>query len=91
MNITVMLFAVYNMDSFGWGKTRLVVSDEAKAEMSEKNNTSGQQAGSGSNDNNSAELPSQREKPAGRGYDEEAMVGMTVGRPGPARLPPPQP
>jgi chitin synthase len=36
LNITVMLFACYNMDSFGWGKTRLVVADEAKAEMSEK-------------------------------------------------------
>lgn len=89
MNITVMLFAVYNMDSFGWGKTRLVVSDEVKAEAeaeaekSENNNNNGNGRG----------LPVQREKPAGTGsgYDEEAMVGMTVGRPGAAHLAPTQP
>ncbi|KAM4066528.1 chitin synthase domain-containing protein [Hirsutella rhossiliensis] len=28
LNICVMLFAIWNMDSFGWGKTRLVVTDD---------------------------------------------------------------
>jgi chitin synthase len=83
MNITVMLFAVYNMDSFGWGKTRLVVSDEAKAEAEAEKSEN-------NNNGNGRGLPVQREKPAGTGsgYDEEAMVGMTVGRPGAAHLAP---
>lgn len=44
LNITVMLFACYNMDSFGWGKTRLVVSDETKTGMSEKSAAAQMQA-----------------------------------------------
>ena len=28
LNITVMIFAVWNMDSFGWGKTRKIVTDD---------------------------------------------------------------
>jgi chitin synthase len=36
LNITIMIFAVLNMDSFGWGKTRLVVSDEGRKALSEK-------------------------------------------------------
>jgi len=28
INISVLLYAVYNMDSFGWGKTRQVVTEE---------------------------------------------------------------
>jgi hypothetical protein len=34
INIAVLLFAVYNMDSFGWGKTRLVMAEEEKGSVS---------------------------------------------------------
>jgi chitin synthase len=36
LNITIMIFAVLNMDSFGWGKTRLVVADEDGTALSKK-------------------------------------------------------
>ena len=32
INIAVLVFAVHNMDSFGWGKTRQVVADNEPAE-----------------------------------------------------------
>lgn len=72
LNITVMLFACYNMDSFGWGKTRLVVADETKAEMSEKS---------------PAAPPPPPPLLQAPGRDEEASVGMmTVGTPGAAHV-----
>jgi chitin synthase len=30
INISVMFYAVWNMDSFGWGKTRRVMEDDDK-------------------------------------------------------------
>lgn len=73
LNIFVMLFAVRNMDSFGWGKTRLVVSDDVKEKLSEKT-TSDDSSG------NNQQQGVLTEKPAN--YDEEAA------RPGPTQLPP---
>jgi chitin synthase len=29
LNICVLVYALYNMDSFGWGKTRIVVTEES--------------------------------------------------------------
>ncbi|KAF4443181.1 hypothetical protein F53441_11490 [Fusarium austroafricanum] len=34
LNIAVMLYAVINMDNFGWGKTRKVVTDDSEEEKS---------------------------------------------------------
>jgi chitin synthase len=34
LNIAVMLYAVVNMDNFGWGKTRKVITDDSKEEKS---------------------------------------------------------
>lgn len=81
LNITVMVFAVFNMDSFGWGKTRLVVPDDVKDQMAGK--PSGGATPLQSDSSNSVPL---REKP--ERYDEEAMVGGTVGRPRTAQLSP---
>ncbi|KAM5353906.1 hypothetical protein ACJ41O_000556 [Fusarium nematophilum] len=36
LNIAVMVFAVFNMDSFGWGKTRKVVAETPGEEAQEK-------------------------------------------------------
>lgn len=88
LNIFVMLFAVRNMDSFGWGKTRLVIADDKKEETSEKT-TSDDSSG-----NNQQQQGVLSEKPAN--YDEEANVGLQqrhapqlppVGRPQPAHMP----
>ena len=73
LNIFVMLFAVRNMDSFGWGKTRLVVSDDVKEKLGEKT-TSDDSSG------NNQQEGVLTEKPAN--YDEEAA------RPGPPQPPP---
>ncbi|RBR07267.1 uncharacterized protein FIESC28_10766 [Fusarium coffeatum] len=36
LNIAVMIYAVINMDNFGWGKTRKVVTDDSEEEMSQQ-------------------------------------------------------
>jgi len=41
INIAVLLYAVWNMDSFGWGKTRKVISTDESSEGSESDNTLG--------------------------------------------------
>lgn len=56
INISVMLYAVWNMDSFGWGKTRLVIEDDA--DKGEK------QLGSSSNNNSASELEAAGQKTA---------------------------
>lgn len=47
LNIAVMVFAVFNMDSFGWGKTRKVIVDIPEEQLQEKQNN--RDTGSGSN------------------------------------------
>lgn len=88
LNILVMLFAVYNMDSFGWGKTRLVVKDDVKEKMGEKT-TSDDSSGT----NGQQQEGVLTEKP-NNNYDEEANVGvqhppqsLPVGRPQAAHVP----
>ena len=71
LNITVMLFAVYNMDSFGWGKTRQVIADDAVEEKSSPN--------AGNTDSNSDQRPGLAEKAPG--YDEEATQPAVVRKP----------
>lgn len=82
LNIFVMLFAVRNMDSFGWGKTRLVVADDVKDKMGEKT-TSDDSSGNGQQQGVLTEKPNN--------YDEEANVGIPqrpqVGRPQAAHVP----
>ncbi|CAI6095096.1 unnamed protein product [Clonostachys chloroleuca] len=48
LNIAVMIFAVINMDSFGWGKTRQVVADTTEEQL---------QGGSSSGDGGSSSTP----------------------------------
>ena len=80
LNITIMLFAVMNMDSFGWGKTRLVVADDVKEDVKEKpSQTPAHLLESGS----STSMTGGR---GGDRYDEEASVG--VSRPPAARVAP---
>ncbi|KAL2206238.1 hypothetical protein CC79DRAFT_1274180 [Sarocladium strictum] len=80
LNITVMVFAVFNMDSFGWGKTRKVIEDNeseknAGGSSDPENELSGEQP-RGTSDRIAGPAPA-----AGRGrgvlqkpehYDEEA-------------------
>lgn len=72
LNITIMLFAVANMDSFGWGKTRLVVPDDVKEDMKEKQPVAGVTPPSGSSTSVTRDGAD----------DEEASVG--IARPQPA-------
>ncbi|KAF4982656.1 hypothetical protein FZEAL_1763 [Fusarium zealandicum] len=37
LNICVMLFAVFNLDQFGWGKTRQVITETPQGNLGEKN------------------------------------------------------
>lgn len=68
LNIAVMVFAVINMDSFGWGKTRKIVTDTPEVAVLEKAST----------ENGSDGSVTLRED--GR-YDEEAMIGLPLQRP----------
>lgn len=84
LNLFVLVFSVYNMDSFGWGKTRVVVPDDAdkdKVAAADKNTTT-----SNNSESDSAGRQQQTEK-AVTG-DEEANVGMPAGvrRPAPAAV-----
>ncbi|KAI6762462.1 hypothetical protein HG530_008442 [Fusarium avenaceum] len=36
LNIAVMIYAVINMDNFGWGKTRKVVTDDSEEKLQQK-------------------------------------------------------
>ena len=46
INISVMFYAVWNMDSFGWGKTRQVIEDDKAADETD-GSASEAQSGSG--------------------------------------------
>jgi chitin synthase len=85
LNITVMVFAVFNMDSFGWGKTRKVIEDNeseknAGGSSDPENELSGEQP-RGTSDRIAGPAPA-----AGRGgvlqkpehYDEEATRDALV-------------
>lgn len=69
LNIAVMIFAVINMDSFGWGKTRKVILDTPEAQVEEKTKTGSNDGGSSTQVGSSAR------------YDEEAMVGFPINKP----------
>ncbi|KAF4454711.1 hypothetical protein F53441_2789 [Fusarium austroafricanum] len=48
LNIAVMVFAVFNMDSFGWGKTRKVIDETREDQIQEKQRV--EDSGDGSNE-----------------------------------------
>ena len=86
LNLIVLVFSVRNMDSFGWGKTRLVVPDDADGKVAEKASDSGQDSGTSA----SATQQGAMAEKNGRS-DEEASVGMPVRKPAAAHVPPPVP
>jgi len=71
LNLIVLVFSVWNMDSFGWGKTRMVVPDDSSSSNS-----------SGALEKTAAVGPweiganGRQTLAEGRGNDEEANVGM---------------
>jgi hypothetical protein len=67
VNIAVQLFSFYKMDSFGWGKTRLVVSDD------------GDDSGSESDRADTSASGGSRVTHMDRATDEEMGVGASQG------------
>ncbi|KAF4444127.1 chitin synthase [Fusarium acutatum] len=77
LNIAVMVFAVFNMDSFGWGKTRKVITETPEDQVQEKQRLEGS-----SSDSNSPQLNS------GSSQVDETAAGVTVRRPTVVYVPP---
>jgi chitin synthase len=77
LNIAVMVFAVFNMDSFGWGKTRKVVTETPKEQVQEKQAIEGN--GTGSNSSQGYHSSS---------VNEEVATGAAVRRPTVVYVPP---
>ncbi|KAG5773410.1 hypothetical protein H9Q72_000782 [Fusarium xylarioides] len=77
LNIAVMVFAVFNMDSFGWGKTRKVITETPEDQVQEKQRLEGSSSGS-----NSSQLNS------GGSQVDETAAGVTVRRPTVVYVPP---
>ncbi|KAF5544975.1 chitin synthase [Fusarium phyllophilum] len=77
LNIAVMVFAVFNMDSFGWGKTRKVITETPEDQVQEKQRLEGSSSGS-----NSPQLNS------GGSQVDETAAGVTAPRPTVVYVPP---
>ncbi|KAI1008236.1 hypothetical protein LB504_001750 [Fusarium proliferatum] len=77
LNIAVMVFAVFNMDSFGWGKTRKVIAETPEDQVQEKQRLEGSSSGSNSPQLNSA-----------NSQVDETAAGVTVRRPTVVYVPP---
>ncbi|KAI7764538.1 hypothetical protein LZL87_003743 [Fusarium oxysporum] len=77
LNIAVMVFAVFNMDSFGWGKTRKFIAETPEDQVQEKQRL--EDSGSGST---SPQLNS------GSNQVDETTAGVTVRRPAVVYVPP---
>ncbi|KAL5605337.1 hypothetical protein FOVSG1_005484 [Fusarium oxysporum f. sp. vasinfectum] len=77
LNIAVMVFAVFNMDSFGWGKTRKVIAETPDNQVQEKQRLEDSGSGSASPQLNS------RSKQV-----DETAAGVTVRRPTVVYVPP---
>ncbi|KAF4341070.1 chitin synthase [Fusarium beomiforme] len=77
LNIAVMVFAVFNMDSFGWGKTRKVIAETTEDQVQEKQKL---------DDSGSGSTPTQ----LSNGSDEvdEIPAGVTVRKPAVVYVPP---
>ncbi|KAF4963324.1 hypothetical protein FSARC_8655 [Fusarium sarcochroum] len=75
LNIAVMVFAVFNMDSFGWGKTRKVITETPEEQFQEKQNIEDTGSGSPSTQGNG-------------GHNEEVATGVMVRRPTLVYVPP---
>ncbi|KAF5721195.1 chitin synthase [Fusarium mundagurra] len=77
LNIAVMVFAVFNMDSFGWGKTRKVITETPEDQVQEKQRLEGSSTVS-----NSPQLNSSSSQVGG------TAAGVTVRRPTVLYVPP---
>ncbi|KAF5020367.1 hypothetical protein F66182_7616 [Fusarium sp. NRRL 66182] len=75
LNIAVMLFAVFNMDSFGWGKTRKVITESPEDQVQERQLIDGSVGASTSAQGT-------------RGHQEEAATGVLVRKPTLVYVPP---
>ncbi|KAJ4260592.1 hypothetical protein NW762_007335 [Fusarium torreyae] len=75
LNIAVMVFAVFNMDSFGWGKTRKVIAETPEEQVREKQKIEDTGSGSASTQGNGSR-------------DEEVATGVMVRRPTLVYVPP---
>jgi chitin synthase len=69
LNIAVLLYASFYMDSFGWGKTRKVISEDESATTSEKTLEEPQAPAAGV-----TEKPVQAPQTS-RPHDEEKAIG----------------
>ncbi|KAI6784737.1 Chitin synthase-like protein [Emericellopsis cladophorae] len=97
LNIFVMLFAVRNMDSFGWGKTRLVVAEEVKEKMAADSNDTqnshpgprslGASTGNALNEKKTAPADAPQPLLTDRPHDEEAALDTLFARPQAAHAP----
>jgi hypothetical protein len=74
INITVLAYSLWNMDEFGWGKTRKVV-EELPDEVEKNGKVPDESA---NNEHVVAELPGDEENRAslGRGMDEENRASL---------------
>ncbi|RGP80216.1 hypothetical protein FLONG3_1750 [Fusarium longipes] len=77
LNIAVMVFAVFNMDSFGWGKTRKVVAETPEEQAQEKQNI--EDTGTGSNS---------LQETSGSDRREEVATSVAVRKPAVVYVPP---
>ncbi|PCD29220.1 hypothetical protein AU210_011760 [Fusarium oxysporum f. sp. radicis-cucumerinum] len=77
LNIAVMVFAVFNMDSFGWGKTRKVIAETPDDQVQEKQRLEDSGSGSASPQLNSRS-----------NQVDETAAGVTVRRPTVVYVPP---
>ncbi|KAF5969190.1 chitin synthase [Fusarium bulbicola] len=76
-NHIFMVFAVFNMDSFGWGKTGKVIAETPEDQVQEKQRSEGSSSGSNSPQLNRAS-----------GQVDETAAGVTVRRPTVVYMPP---
>jgi chitin synthase len=77
LNIAVMVFAVFNMDSFGWGKTRKVIAETPEDQVQEKQRLEESGSGSASPQPNS-----------GSKQVDETAAGVAIRRPTVVYVPP---
>ncbi|KAL4732366.1 hypothetical protein ACLX1H_001381 [Fusarium chlamydosporum] len=77
LNIAVMVFAVFNMDSFGWGKTRKVIAETPEEQAQEKQMIGEPASGSNSSQGN-----------YGGDQREDLATGVMVRKPAVVYVPP---
>lgn len=88
LNITVMCFAVFNMDSFGWGKTRKVIEDDEDSAAKDGQQEKGKSVpshGAAQTEKTDGQQGQGRLLGGGALYDEEAARDSDAITPAPMR------